>query len=182
MMETALREQFKQFGALEYVSVVKDKVTGTSRGFSYVKFFQFSNAAKAFKGCDPNSKPKIADPRPRWEDCRAHYGGSTETKLADLRTNPVRGRRDIEEAREVKEHSIKAGDLGIAKMKVTKHDSAYDRKPYKMVATYGTQIKGEREDNEKKTRDLQSRKKEEGKKKRSYTEVVRRSRYQEEAD
>ena len=53
----------------------------------------------------------------------------TETKLANLRTNPVRGRRDIKEAREVKEHSIKAGDLGIAKRKVTKHDSAYDPKP-----------------------------------------------------
>ena len=90
MTETALREQF---GALEYVSVVKDKVTGTSRGFGYVKFFQFSHAAKALTGCDPNYKPKFANPWPRWVDRRAHYGGSTETKQADLRTNPVRGRR-----------------------------------------------------------------------------------------
>ena len=51
-----------------------------------------------------------------------------------------------------------------------------------MVATYGTQIKGEREDGEKKTRDLQNWKKEEVNKKRSYAEVVKRSRYQEEAD
>ena len=61
-------------------------------------------------GCDPSYKPKFTDPRISLEDCQAHYGGSTETKVADLRTNPVRGRRDIEEAREVKEHSIKAGD------------------------------------------------------------------------
>ena len=122
------------------------------------------------------------------------------TKLPDLRTNPARGRRDIEEAREenrqakdklkeykddsreVKEHSIKAGDMVIAKRKVTKHDSVYDPKPYKVVATYGTQIKGEREDGKKKTRDSQNWKNMEVNKKTSYAEVVRSSRYQEEAD
>ena len=72
-----------------------------------MKFFQFSHAAKAFTGCDPNYKPKFPDPRPRWEDRRAHYGGSTGTKEADRRTNPERGRRDNEEAREVKEHSTR---------------------------------------------------------------------------
>ena len=92
--------------------MVKDKVTGTSRGFGYVKFFQFSHATKAFTGGDPNYKPKFADPRPRWEDHRAHYGRSTGTKQADLRTNPGRGGRDIGEAREVKKQSGKAGDLG----------------------------------------------------------------------
>ena len=92
--------------------MVKDKVTGTSRGFGYVKFFQYSHATKAYKGCNPNYKPKFANPRTRWEDRRAHYGGSNETKLADQRTNPVRGRRDTEDAGEVKEQSIKAGDLG----------------------------------------------------------------------
>ena len=76
MTETALRAQFEQFGPLEYVSVVKDKVTDTSRGFGYVKFFQFSHAAKAFEGCDPSYKPKFADPRPSLEDRRAHYAGS----------------------------------------------------------------------------------------------------------
>ena len=99
MTETALRKQYKQFGAIKYVSVAKDKVTGTSRGFGYVKFFQFSHAAKAFTSADPNYRPKFACPRPRWEDCRAHYGGATGTKQADLRTNPGRGGRDIGEAR-----------------------------------------------------------------------------------
>ena len=42
-------------------------------------------------------------------------GGSTETKLDNLRTNQVQGWRDIEEAREVKEHSSKVDDLGTAK-------------------------------------------------------------------
>ena len=42
-ISSSLSERFEQFGALEYVSVVKDKVTGTSRGFGYVKFFQSSH-------------------------------------------------------------------------------------------------------------------------------------------
>ena len=92
MTETALRKQFEQFGAIEYVSVVKDKVSSTSRRFGYVKFFQFSHGAKAFAGCNPNYKPKFADPRPRWVEHRAHYGGSNETKLADLRTEVQRKR------------------------------------------------------------------------------------------
>ena len=92
MTETALRKQFEQFGAIEYVSVVKDKVSGTSRGFGYVKFFQFSHGAKAFAGCNPNYKPKFADPRPRWVEHRAHYGGSIETRLANLRTKGQRKR------------------------------------------------------------------------------------------
>ena len=92
MTETALRKQFEQFGAIEYVSVVKDKVSGTSRGFGYVKFFQFSHGAKAFAGCNPNYKPKFADPRPRWVEHRAHDGGSIETRLADLRTKGQRKR------------------------------------------------------------------------------------------
>ena len=53
-------------------------------------------------GCNPKCKAKFADPRPRWVEHRAHYGGSTKTKLADLRTNPLRGGRDIGEAREGK--------------------------------------------------------------------------------
>ena len=81
------------------------------------------------------------------------FGRKFVTKLPGLRTNPARGRRDIEEAREedrrakdkmkeykddsreVKEHGIKVGDLVIAKRKVTKCDSVYDPNPYKVVAT-----------------------------------------------
>ena len=35
-----------------------------------------------------------------------------QDQLVDLRTNQERGKRDIRKAREVKEHSSKAGDLG----------------------------------------------------------------------
>ena len=33
-----LQDHFKQFGELEYVSVVKDKETKDSKGVAYVKF------------------------------------------------------------------------------------------------------------------------------------------------
>jgi hypothetical protein len=77
LAETELREQFEQYGPLEYVSVVKDKVTNESRGFGYVKFFQFSHAARAFEGCDPSYRPKFADPRPSQDDRRSGFGGNS---------------------------------------------------------------------------------------------------------
>ena len=64
MTEMVLREQFEQFGAIEYVSMIKDKVTGASRGFGYMKFFQFSHAAKAFTGATPTTSPSSPTPVP----------------------------------------------------------------------------------------------------------------------
>ena len=62
------------------------------------------------------------------------------------------------------------------------HDSAYNPKAFKVVATYAAQIKGMQMDGKHKTRDLQRWKKVEVQEKRSYAEVVRRSRYQDELD
>jgi len=75
LTEAQLRQEFETFGPLEYVSIVKDKVTNESRGFGYVKYFQFSHAARAFEGCDQSYRPKFADPRPSLEDRRT-FGGS----------------------------------------------------------------------------------------------------------
>jgi len=75
LTESELREQFEEFGPLEYVSIVKDKTTNTSRGFGYVKYFQFSHAARAFEGCDQSYRPKFADPRPTVDDRRGPGGG-----------------------------------------------------------------------------------------------------------
>jgi len=73
LTEADLRSEFEQFGPLEYVSVVTDKVTKENRGFGYVKFFQFSHAARAYEGCDQSYRPKFADPRPE----RGSFGGSS---------------------------------------------------------------------------------------------------------
>ena len=86
------------------------------------------------------------------------FGRQFVTKLPDLRTNPAKDRKEIVEAnkddkltkdkmnkykddsRHVRAHGIKVGV--IVKRKETKHNSTYDPKPYNVVATYGTQIKG----------------------------------------
>lgn len=62
--EDKFKSMFEEYGPVEYVSIVKDRNTGESRGFGYVKYFRFSHAAKALEGCDQSFKPKFADPRP----------------------------------------------------------------------------------------------------------------------
>ena len=54
--------------------------------------------------------------------------------------------------RYVKEHDMVVGDLVIAKRKTTKHESAYDPRPYKVYKVHGTQIKAMREDGKQKRR------------------------------
>ena len=128
------------------------------------------------------------------------FGRKFVTKLPDMRTNPAKARKDIMEAKEdnrgakdkmkkykdagrpIREHGIKVGDLVISKRKITKHDSAYDPKPYKVVATYSTQIKDMQEDGKYKTRDSQKWKRVQVQDRRSYGEVERPSRYLDETN
>ena len=84
------------------------------------------------------------------------YGRRFNMKLPDLRANPAKERKDVKEARKedkkardnmkrykdasrhVREHDMAVGDLVIIKRKTTKHDSAYDPDPYKVVEVHGT--------------------------------------------
>ncbi|XP_030754893.1 RNA-binding protein 45 isoform X2 [Sitophilus oryzae] len=61
--EDDLHDYFRQFGELEYVSIIRDKGSGESKGIAYVKFFKFSSAAKAYEECDRKYKPVFAEPR-----------------------------------------------------------------------------------------------------------------------
>ena len=131
------------------------------------------------------------------------FGRRFNTRLPDLRTSPARDRKDIVEAKKVdklakehmkrykdagryvKEHDIVVGDLVIAKRKTTKHESAYDPKPYKVVEVHGTQIKAMREDGKHKTRDSQKWKRVSVQLRRRYKDVRSRehtSRYLEDTD
>ena len=128
------------------------------------------------------------------------FGRRFNTKLPDLRTNPAKERKDIKEAkkedelakqrmkkykdgsRHVKEHDIKGGDLVISKRKTTKHNSIYDPMPYKVVAVYGTQVKGMREDGKHKTRDSKKRQRVQVQARRRYGELERPSKYLDETD
>lgn len=41
MTEEYLQDYFKQFGDLDYVSVIKDKQTRESKGIAYVKYHKY---------------------------------------------------------------------------------------------------------------------------------------------
>ena len=142
-----------------------------------------------------------ATPHSTMKKCPAEllFNRKFNTRLPDLRTNPAKGRKDIKEAREedrrakekmkeykdqkrgVKEHKIRKGDSVLLKRKTTKHCSPYDPEPYKVTATYNTQVQAER-DGRVKTRDAQRWKRVEVKKRRSYKRVGEKSRYLEDPD
>ena len=75
--EQEIRAHFQTFGDIDYISIVKDRVTKENKGFAYVKFHRMSHAAKAFEGCDRSFKPVFADPKPTkgaYSDHHPHSG------------------------------------------------------------------------------------------------------------
>ncbi|XP_048468279.1 RNA-binding protein 45-like [Rhincodon typus] len=64
--EDDLREKFKAFGDIQYCNIVKNKKTGESKGFGYVRFLKPSQAAQAIENCDPSFKAILAEPRKKF--------------------------------------------------------------------------------------------------------------------
>lgn len=52
MTERDLRVMFEEFGELESVRIVSDRITGRSKGFGFVEMSSDSEAAKAMKSLD----------------------------------------------------------------------------------------------------------------------------------
>jgi len=77
MSDSELRDHFAQFGDIDYVSIVKDKITKESKGFAYVKYHRVSHTAKAFESCERSFKPVFADPRPP----KANHTDSTQSNI-----------------------------------------------------------------------------------------------------
>ncbi|XP_014235265.1 RNA-binding protein 45 isoform X1 [Trichogramma pretiosum] len=78
MTENELQQEFQKFGAIEYVTVVKDRATNESKGFGYVKFKKVSSAAKAFEECDKKYKAVFAEPkRPKNESEPKYTNGNS---------------------------------------------------------------------------------------------------------
>ncbi len=77
--EDELRSHFSEFGDIDYVSIVRDRVSKESKGFAYIKYHRMSHAAKAFEGCERSFKPVFADPKPQknsYSSDGGHSGGS----------------------------------------------------------------------------------------------------------
>ncbi|XP_031632617.1 RNA-binding protein 45 isoform X2 [Contarinia nasturtii] len=63
MTEEDLRSEFEEYGPLESVSMIRDKVTRECKGFAYVKFFKFTHAALAYEGVGGKYRAVFAEPK-----------------------------------------------------------------------------------------------------------------------
>ncbi|EFA04331.1 RNA-binding protein 45 isoform X1 [Tribolium castaneum] len=63
MTDSELYDTFKEFGEIDYATIMRDKESRESKGFAYVKYFKFSHAAAAFETCDKKYKAVFAEPR-----------------------------------------------------------------------------------------------------------------------
>ncbi|XP_044752187.1 RNA-binding protein 45 [Coccinella septempunctata] len=61
--KTELFDAFRNFGNIDYANVIKDRNTNENKGFGFVKFFKFSDAARAFEECDKNFRAVFAEPK-----------------------------------------------------------------------------------------------------------------------
>lgn len=61
--ESEIIDHFSNFGRVSSVHLQKDKATGGCRGFAYVNYSNFYDAAKAFEECDSKYKPVFATPK-----------------------------------------------------------------------------------------------------------------------
>ncbi|XP_041974253.1 RNA-binding protein 45-like [Aricia agestis] len=61
--ESQVRLYFSKFGRVESVHVLKDKATDVGKGFAYVVYKTFHDAAVAYEECDKIYKPMFAAPR-----------------------------------------------------------------------------------------------------------------------
>lgn len=61
--ESEIKQHFFNFGHVESVHLQKDKLTETNKGFAYVQYKTFVDAAKAYEECDRKYKPMFATPK-----------------------------------------------------------------------------------------------------------------------
>lgn len=61
--EEDLRKKFKVYGDIEYCSIIKNKVTGESKGLGYVRYLKPSQAAQAIENCDRSFRAILAEPK-----------------------------------------------------------------------------------------------------------------------
>ena len=50
---------FQDFGEIEYVRILRDRVTKESKGLAYVKYFRAYHAALAYEGCNQSKRQYI---------------------------------------------------------------------------------------------------------------------------
>nr|XP_023398817.1 RNA-binding protein 45 [Loxodonta africana] len=81
--EEDLREKFKVYGDIEYCSIIKNKVTGESKGLGYVRYLKPSQAAQAIENCDRSFKAILAEPKNKASESseQDHYSSMRQETL-----------------------------------------------------------------------------------------------------
>lgn len=75
MSEQELSDEFGNYGEIENVTIIRDKTTKEGKGFGYVKYKKFSEAALAFESADAKYKAVFAEPKPRKDSNNDNYSG-----------------------------------------------------------------------------------------------------------
>ncbi|KAI5632023.1 RNA recognition motif domain-containing protein [Phthorimaea operculella] len=63
IIESELEDHFSQFGKIVSIKMQRDRNTGEPKGFAYITFNKFSEAAIAFEQCDRKYRPIFAQPK-----------------------------------------------------------------------------------------------------------------------
>lgn len=77
--EDAIRDLFEQYGAVERVSLIRDRDTGAPRGFAFVEMSDPAEADRAIAGLNGtilgNRAINVNEARPRADSGRSSGGG-----------------------------------------------------------------------------------------------------------
>ncbi len=77
--EDAIRDLFEQYGAVERVSLIRDRDTGAPRGFAFVEMSDAAEADRAIAGLNGtilgNRAINVNEARPRADSGRPSGGG-----------------------------------------------------------------------------------------------------------
>ncbi|KAM6916669.1 RNA-binding protein 45 [Xenentodon cancila] len=73
--EEDLKNTFKEYGDIEYCVIIKNKVTGESKGLGYVRYYKPSQAAVAIENCDKSYRAILAEPRSKSTPSEDYSGG-----------------------------------------------------------------------------------------------------------
>lgn len=75
--EEDLKETFKEYGNIEYCIIIKNKLTGESKGLGYVRYHKPSQAAMAIENCDKSFRAILAEPRSKTSASDNEYLGNS---------------------------------------------------------------------------------------------------------
>ncbi|KAM4591484.1 RNA-binding protein 45 isoform 2-T2 [Odontesthes bonariensis] len=73
--EEDLKDTFKEYGDIEYCVIIKNKLTGESKGLGYVRYYKPSQAALAIENCDKTYRAILAEPRSKANTSEDYTGG-----------------------------------------------------------------------------------------------------------